>query len=376
MFENKIHEIIDTTLNKKDKVLKIELYKSDARDCIRHWTIEALYDEECIEIKYGTHQGLMQTQTEQVEINQSNRDIVEQIDLYTLSRAQNKRYQGYKDTIEQALKFKGTNYSGLPRPMLAQKIKEKSKVNWVESFVQRKYDGHRCIVYNEDGKLFAYSRNGKPVKSIHHILKGLTIPEGVFLDGELYSHGTMLQTINSLVKKPQKESEELLYVVYDLIDEAAYCDRYEKILSMQKSGFFGDHAIIAETFKGVNRQNAMLLFARFRAEGYEGAMIRHGSSGYASGARSQSLLKIKSEEDDIFKVVEITQSADGWAILKCETKEKKHFTVSAPGNMEKKTETLINSEFYINKMLHVKYAFITKDGIPFHPIATTWKDDE
>lgn len=355
--------------------MKIELFKSDARGQIRHWTVEASYDDECLLIYHGALNGQMQEVVEIVETNQSGRDIEEQMDLYANSRAQKKRYQGYKDTVELAVKFKGTNEDGRPRPMLAHKLKD-HKVVWACAMLQRKYDGHRCIVTNEDGVNIAYSRNGKSITSIDHILSKMNIPEGTFLDGELYAHGTMLQTINSLVKKPQKASEDLCYIVYDMIDERPYDERFEVIQDMEITGKLGCNATLAETFYPMTKDGAMQLFDRFRAEGYEGAMVRHGASEYECGKRSHGLLKIKSVEDDHFKVVAITPSVDGWAILRCLCKNGKTFTVSAPGNFDKKTEVLINSDRYLEKYVHVEFAFYTNEGIPFHPIATTWKDDE
>lgn len=74
-----------------------------------------------------------------------------------------------------------------------------------------------------------------------------------------------------------------------------------------------------------------------------------------------------------FLVINIKESADGWAILTCIISNKT-FTVSAPGTMSEKIHVLNNMEDYIGKKVTVKYSQITKDGIPFHPVATGWRD--
>ena len=47
--------------------------------------------------------------------------------------------------------------------------------------------------------------------------------------------------------------------------------------------------------------------------------------------------------------------------------------VSAPGNMDDKVRILTEADNYIGKSVNVKYSNITKDGVPFHPVATAFR---
>ena len=100
------------------------------------------------------------------------------------------------------------NAMGLKKPMLAKAV-DKCKNNFLHNcFIQYKYDGNRCLVHHGENGLVAYSRNGKPMKNLEHILNDINIPKGMTLDGEIYHHGTPLQTIVSWVKRLQPDTPE------------------------------------------------------------------------------------------------------------------------------------------------------------------------
>jgi ATP-dependent DNA ligase len=116
-------------------------------------------------------------------------------------------------------------------------------------------------------------------------------------------------------------------------------------------------------------------FHKVRYEGFEGLMLRTRTSGYETGVRSSSLIKIKAFEDDEFLVVDLKASKEGWAICQCVTKEGKIFGVSAPGNKEEKLYVMRNPSKFIGRYLTVDYSHLTESNIPFHPTAIRWRED-
>lgn len=352
------------------------LYKTDANDQIRVWSIIA--EGTVLIIQHGVLNGTMQVSTEVVELNKSGRDIDQQVALKLQSRINKQLDAGYCDSIEEAMDSKGLNAAGLLRPMLAQKFRDVKNIDFTNCFVQYKYNGHRCLVTKQDGKLIAYSRNGKPITSIDHVLKDLQwLPEGYTLDGELYIHGVPLQTIGSLVRKSQPDSKKLVYVVYDCTS----LSKYEMRLSFLKRNNIGagtPSICLAPTF--VFTESKMPVKERLAESismGYEGLILRHGNTGYEPGKRSQSLVKVKQVLDDEFCIVGVHQSTDGWAIFECYKRpgvlaylqDIDTFRVSAPGTMQDKHNAWANRNDFIGKMLTVEFFEWTIDGKPFHPVA-------
>lgn len=344
------------------------LYKRDASGGIRVWTISAI--DFTIVIRYGMIDGAMQEVYEDVCEGKGNRDEYEQLMSRINSRINKQIDRGYVYDIRK-VGGKSSNKLGFPKPMLAQNLKSVSKqINFKSAFIQRKYDGNRCLIIKTQNGLIAYSRNGKIVNTINHILDDIDIPLDVILDGELYCHGVPLQTIVSWIKRKQENNKRIKYHIYDTICELPFSQRYRML-----QGFnFGNNIKLVETYPIQDIGEAMSLFKEFRTEGYEGAMLRWGDLGYEDDKRSKSLVKIKDWEDDEFYVVDIHPSKDGWGILECLTKNGQTFRTSAPGSIPEKLEVYKNRSNYFGKYVTIEYAYMTKDKIPFHPIAKCWRD--
>jgi DNA ligase 1 len=315
--------------------------------------------------------------TEVITVNQSGRNLGEQITLQMNSRIKRMLDKGYKEKREDALAG-ATNTLGLLRPMLAQPIQKVRSINYTGASLQYKLDGHRCLITRDGGDIIAYTRQGKLIPSIKHIVSALDniLPESVTLDGELYHHGTPLQTIGSWIKREQKETEKLTYVVYDLIANDVFVNRLAELMMI-----FGPHIHenipinLLPTKAYTDEQNMKELFQLARNNHYEGLILRTNDRGYEAGIRSQSLIKIKQFFDDEFVVVDIHPSKDGWAICTCVAKNNRTFDVSAPGDMGMKKMVMELRDSYIGRMLTVEYSMLTNDGIPFHPTATRWKEE-
>ena len=345
------------------------LYKISNTGAIQVWTIEELRPD-LLRILWGQQGGAMQTQTEVVEVNQSGRSLTEQMFSRMESRINKQKDKGYSLSLEQAYAQRGRNAAGLLKPMLAQTY-DPVKHSLTGKKMQWKYDGHRCLITNDGGENIAYSRNGKPITTIDHILHNIIIPKGATLDGELYIHGAPLQEISSIVRREQLANRELQYIAYDTVSDRAFLGRYEELFGYKLC----EDVVIAELLEVPDQINNAYLQEKALGLGYEGFILREQGKGYECGKRSSQLLKIKQSMDAEFMVIAVHESKDGWAILEC-TDGSVDFRVSAPGTMIEKTEVLSNSANYIGQYVTVEFSAYTNAGVPFHPVATRFRIEE
>lgn len=349
------------------------MYLKDKKGKIRFWSIESTNDG--FEISHGMMGGVVQSEFEPVPYGKASRSQQEQIASMVASRVKKRLEMGYKYSIEEAEKQvgRGANDLGLPRPMLAARF-DCVDVDVREYYHQPKLDGHRCLISTKDDDVIAYSRNGKPISAIQEILEevdDIFAGSGLILDGELYIHGVPLQQLSSRIKRRQDDTALLEYWIYDIVDSnAPFYIRWNELLQRMPTNTV--RIKICPTIKGVSSASTAL--HAYKDRGFEGAILRSPESLYQAGIRSKGLIKVKSFLDDEFTVVNITASKDDWAILTCITSAGKTFNVSAPGNFTQKRWAYTNKDAFIGKTVRVEYANLTKDGIPFHPVATEWRN--
>jgi DNA ligase-1 len=355
----------------------IKLYRQAANGKLQVWSISAEVD--IITIRWGEEHGQLQEQTEEVECGLAGRSIEEQVLSRVTSRINGKIDQGYSDNRIFAINNKPVNRMGLKKPMLAAKLDTVKDIDFPSSVVQCKYDGHRCLINRDGDEYQAYSRNGKAIETIPEIVDAVRkshLPDGYTLDGELYHHGSPLQTITSWVKRRQPMTSNLAYIVYDIItpDEKFYSQRFQILINLNLKLPIQ----IAPTDANVTEEQIPFMLDESIKAGYEGLILRRDGFAYQDGKRSKGLVKIKQWIDDEFKVISIKQSTEGYAVLRCIMNSGVTFEATAPGSMEEKFVIWMNKDSYIGKFVNVQYANLTKAGKPFHPIATMWrnKDEE
>ena len=345
------------------------LYAKDAKGKIRVWMVTA--HRSGLTIEHGLLGGELQAKEERIVVGDQHKSKDQKIYSRYLSRINAQMDKGYLENLETVQKSKRVNAMGLLRPMLAAPIKNVKGIDYAQAFYQHKYDGNRCLVTKQDGKLIAYSRNGKSISTLRHITSGIELDEGQTIDGELYCHGIPLQTINSW-KSQIETAVNLSLRVYDIVLDSPYIVRLELL----KSLVLGDNASLVPTVQVYSEESLDGLLASSLKDGYEGGILRWGELGYQDGKRSKSLAKIKIFEDDEYEVVDVVPSKDAWAILVCKMEDGKTFRVAAPGTMDEKYRIMELPFAYIGKKVNVKYANLTKDGLPFHPVATMFRDKE
>lgn len=374
------------------------LYIRDNSGKIRYWVCREVLDG--LEIEHGVLNGTPQFQFESIEEGKASRNQDEQIASRINSRYNKQLDKGYVYDLEVAKTMKPVNSLGFCKPMLAKKSEDVDldKMMTRPFYLQNKLDGNRCLIHNDGTGLVAYTRNGKEFKTLKHILEPLRniIPADYTLDGELYIHGVSLQTIVSWGKRLQTDTLKLQFHCYDLISPEPFSERNNELGAILTGAgerlYPTTRLVLTSKFTPESTPNfggsavdlaGLLRIAR--KDGYEGKMFRSDFAlnrgvfeqvGYQDGKRSGSLIKLKMWEDQEFPIVDISESADGWAILHCVAPNGKPFTVSCPGDVPFKRYVLMNKDKFVSKDVTVQFAYWTEDGLPFHCVATAIRDYE
>ncbi len=312
---------------------------------------------------------------EVVQTNQSGRTIDEQVKLRINSRVSRMRDKGYQDTIELAQTNRG-NQLGLDRPMLAHPIQRVKNVDFRGAVLQKKLDGHRCLITRSGGELIAYSRLGKRIDAIRHVLRAVDsrIGEGTTIDGELYAHGVPLQTIGSWIKREQPATSDLYFVAYDLISDQRYVERHAELSEILRgTDTQARGQVVVLPYREYQDADVTGQYLReVRADGFEGLMLRLDRRRYEAGTRSNALIKLKEFLDAEFEVIGFERSKQGWAVCRCLAPNGAVFGVSAPGDLGEKLHVWENQADYLHRKLTVQFPYWTLDGIPFQPTALRW----
>jgi len=349
-----------------------KLYYLGADNKLRVWRISVL-NNNTIKISHGHLGGALQDTFEEVTVGKGGRSVYQQIKSRVESRINKQKLKGYKETIKEAKKGR-TNVLGFHKPMLAQPWHRVKNIDFLGAWWQFKYDGNRCLITNKDGELIAYSRNGKRITTIDHILEGMELPEGLTIDGELYHHGTPLNILRSWLTVPQEGTKKIKLRVFDCVETMSFKFRWQLLNTLK----LGDNAKLVPTF-AITEESGFSISAAMaisRGEGYEGIILRLPGIPYEIGKRSKSLIKIKHFEDDEFEVVDIFLSEKNHPMAKCVTKEGKFFDVVLPGTFDDKFFYLSNKEKYIGQKLVIQFSQWTTENLPFHAVAKCWENEK
>ena len=265
--------------------------------------------------------------------------------------------------------------------MLAHDYNKRGKSIKFPCFVQRKFDGTRCVGMPSKG---LFSRNRKAYPHLEHIAAEINkLPPGVVLDGELYSDTLTFQEIVSLVKQEtlKKGAEEkqlqIKFHIYDLINEMPYEQRYAN-LQMLFNKYKFKHLVFVKTDMCESEERMKELHAAYVAEGFEGIMLRN-KTGLYKNSRSADLQKYKEFFDDEYEVVDYKEGEGlevGCVLWVCKTPEDKLFSCRPRGTREDRVELFKNGDKYVGKKLTVRFQELTNDKVPRFPVGITFRDYE
>lgn len=269
----------------------------------------------------------------------------------------------------------------VPNPMLAHDYNKRGKSIKFPCFVQRKFDGTRCVGIPGKG---LFSRNRKTYPHLEHIITELNkLPPSVVLDGELYSDTLTFQEIVSLVKQEtlKKGAEEkqlqIKFHIYDLINEMPYEQRYANLQILFNKYKF-KNLVPVKTVVCESEEKMKELHAAYVAENFEGIMLRN-KQGLYKNTRSCDLQKYKEFFDIECEIVNYKEGEgqeEGCVIWICKTSEGKLFSCRPRGSRKEREEYYSNGKQYIGKKLTVRYQEKTDDGLLRFPVGIAVRDYE
>ncbi len=343
------------------------LYQKTKLGNINSWRVYTIGDT--LYTEFGQVGGKMQTTAGTVcvatNVGRSNERTPEQQAIFQAeAMIKDQLRLKYSTTIEETSNVR-------IQPMLASDG-HKAKLPAIFD-VQRKYDGGRCLT--TDGERVLRSRGNKTY-NVAHITEELKkmFPADVMTDGELYIHGVPLQKIMSLIKKPQLQSKDVEYHIYDLPSNKPWKERKEYLNTFKST----EHIKIVETYQAHNVEELTTLHDQFVLDGYEGAIIRLDGKEYEFGKRSQYLLKWKAFEDREFVILSIGVGVGKMSecpIFTCKNDlNDLTFNVVPIGTMEARKEMLDLTN--IGKLLTVKFIGRTIDNIPKMAVGKNIRNEE
>lgn len=356
------------------------LYHIDENDNIRVWWMEQEGD------KYRTVSGIENGQLVTSEwkyakaknVGRSNATTAEEQaaseiqSQYTKKR--DRKYHDSKDTIGEGSK--------IIEPMLAEKFKGWDK-SWSNVYVQPKLDGMRCIATRHG----LFSRQGKPIVSVPHILTSLmrmfdVYPNAIF-DGELYNHD-LRDNFNELISiarqtKPSQEDiikseQNIQYHIYDMVSPDNFSNRRIYLTDLIKNNN-SPHIKNVHTSAVSNLEELDETYSYMLEQGYEGQMIRLDMP--YQQKRSKYLLKRKEFLDEEFEVLAILEGKGNWSgyakSVQCITSEGVVFNAGIRGTQEFTRNLLLTK---MPKTATIRYQNKTPDGSLRFPVAVAFYEDK
>lgn len=263
------------------------------------------------------------------------------------------------------------------------------------SYIQKKYDGIRCISYLKDDKVILESRKGIEFQNFGILKDQLynlfqKLPKNLYLDGELYTDKLDFEVISGLIrlhekKITQKDIElinQIEYHIYDFVDldneNMIYKDRYDFLTNFLSSNITNKSlcknvdTILIEKLDDIKNYHD-----NFVKDGYEGIMIRDMNGIYEINKRSKYLQKFKEFMEEEFKIIgfhEGSSDEKGSVIWNCVNKDNQEFSVRPKGTFESRKKLFDNGDKYIGKLLTVIFQEYSADGIPRFPVGKAIRD--
>ncbi len=380
------------------------LYKVNHNNKIYAWSIEIVKKGDAYDIitRNGEKDGKTVSHSTLIEKGKANRTPLEQAILEANSKFKSKKEKElYTDDLA-SLSTGGAGAGAgakvvskkMVRPMLAQEFEfakyEKAgssrsfKIAF-PAFIQRKYDGIRCLAYMRDGKVVLESRTGEPFEKFD-LLRGQIealfakmspeMRDGFYWDGELYTNDIPFNEISGLVRmtlkhaKPvdMEKSNKIHYYIYDCINLANLSmtckERYAFMDAHFKQFKKGDLPMIHRVETEVAEEPAEVKAKHdaYVSNGYEGIMIRDMNGTYEVDKRSKYLQKYKEFNENEFKIIGFHEENGGLVIWDVLLPNGKTCACAPNASDAQRKEMFKNGAQYVGKMLTVYYFGEDADG--------------
>lgn len=385
------------------------LYKTNNKGKTYQWKVEIEKvdgDGETYNIcvTFGEQEGAQQSHKTHITKGKVKRSVLEQAILEAQSKWNEKHNRdAYRSETEHEDGIHTNSITKVVvRPMLANTFDKslyyntKSRAYRISfpAFVQRKYDGIRCIAsWDHSTKLVKLeSRKGTEFtffRTMKLDIANLLYDNGnqyssIFFDGELYTEELNFETINGVTRitkgTPSIYEELIHYHIYDFYDpthpELTYRER-KSILDLIICPIESKLRMVStenvESLEDVKRLHDLYV-----QEGFEGIMIRDPNGIYENNKRSKYLQKYKEFMEEEFPIVGFTDGEGidkGLVIFKCSNKNGQEFSVKPRGTHEYRRNLYENANSLIGKQLTVIFQEYSADGIPRFPVGKAIRED-
>lgn len=384
------------------------LYKRDTKGKVRRWRI--VIDGSNYHVEQGLVDGATtSSKPTQAVVKNAGRANSTTPEAQAFKEAyakwdKKRRSKGYQEKI-----------SGIDdvfqEPMLAHSFRDREKHVVYPVGVECKLNGVRAL-YRGDGKLV--SRTNHQFHTVPHILKDImnVLPPGIHLDGELFNPdlrenlNQIVELVSVAITEPDEErlrkSAELVqYWIYDaynftiggveITPETPFQDRRRYLIELFDRVADDEGLVDTTPSLGVleyhlaeSGEEVLEFEAALRKEGHEGAIVRVLDAPYEF-KRSYNLLKVKTDLEGEFEIVELKPGKGNWAgcvkrvELKLEepsTKGETTFHASIVGEQEYLRKMLAKKADLIGKVATVKYLSVSEFGVPQSARVITVRDYE
>lgn len=351
--------------------MRYTLFGKDTKGGFKEWSVEAIGDE--VYISHGKHLGKMQikvTKCSGKNVGRSNETSPNEQAILEAQAKYNKQLDKlYRPTFEE-LELVGNEL-----PMLAHDFTKVGHRMTFPCYASAKLDGVRCIARITSGNVTMTSRGGKAYNVPDHIQDGLQRllellqVDKLVLDGELYIHGMPLQDIVSCVKKPNKNTTDLKFYIFDVPDDTPWSNRMLS-LEMWVGAYLLDGYIpgleVVPNMLVNNIEEARKLLYNFMEEGYEGLMLRDPDGLYEYNHRSSSLMKWKEFQEVEALVYDLEEDKLGEAVLLVRLPNGVSFKCKMRGTHD--TRLYANQLSLVENWITVRFQQYTKDDVPQFPV--------
>lgn len=349
-----------------------------------------------ISTSHGLIDGKKVIHNKDIEEGKVKRTVLEQAILEANRKWQNKKEKElYMEKIElNESKTDKSLSSIVVRPMLAKNFSfklydeqiKKSRAFKIEfpAYIQRKYDGVRCISYrNSSGEVIIESRTGNAFQNLGLLKEQLNtlfnkLPSNFYFDGELYTDDIEFEIFVGLIHLHEKNvtPEDILlinkieYYIYDFINlndiDSPFKNRLVFLNDFLNTNTKKLNLIKqVETILIKNVEDVQTYHDEFVKEGYEGIMIRDVNGPYEINKRSKYLQKFKEFMEEEFKIVGYTEGdggEKGAVMWICQISKDITVPIRPRGTFELRKKQFLEADKYIGKKLTVRFQGYTKDG--------------
>jgi ATP-dependent DNA ligase len=167
------------------------------------------------------------------------------------------------------------------------------------------------------------------------------------------------------------------YHVYDIPHDSGFGGRADALNDFFATVENDSPLRLVSTLLAKDEEELQEIFRRYRAQGYEGAMVRNVEGAYKN-SRSYDLQKVKEMDDGEFEVLDVKEGRGklaGHAMFIMEY-EGRRFDAKMKGPLEELKKFITHPQLAIGRQVTVQYqGLTTKNKVPRFPVVLRFRED-